>query len=57
MVNEFNLHALTDTKISGISLYSGQAEVTRILQIAIKAGQNRITVQGLPNQLLQDAVR
>ncbi|PFH53301.1 hypothetical protein AMATHDRAFT_1370 [Amanita thiersii Skay4041] len=56
-VNKVNLVSTKDSKIQNVSVYSGRAEVTRLFKVAVKTGQNQITMNGLPNGLDWDSVR
>jgi hypothetical protein len=51
------LIAAKDTTVSSVNLYAGQADITRVVRVNLKAGQNKITFHGLPVQLLQDKLR
>jgi hypothetical protein len=55
--NFINLSAFEDSKIAGVSLYSGRAEVTRLFKFEIKAGQNKVTILELPRLLQEDSLR
>lgn len=55
--NFINLSASEDSKIAGVSLYSGRAEVTRLFKFEIKAGQNKVTILELPRLLQEDSLR
>ncbi|KDQ13207.1 hypothetical protein BOTBODRAFT_175812 [Botryobasidium botryosum FD-172 SS1] len=43
--------------IAGVSLYGSRAEITRIAKIDLEAGQNRITITGLPSAMLEETLR
>ncbi|KDQ13209.1 hypothetical protein BOTBODRAFT_188728 [Botryobasidium botryosum FD-172 SS1] len=43
--------------ITGVSLYGSRAEITRIAKIDLEAGQNRITITGLPSAMLEETLR
>ena len=45
------------TTISTVSLYGSRAEITRVARIDLKAGQNRITITGLPDVILDETLR
>ncbi|KDR73716.1 hypothetical protein GALMADRAFT_251524 [Galerina marginata CBS 339.88] len=55
--NALALHASQDSKITNINLYSGRAEITRQFSLQIQAGQNKITIVGLPRTFLEDSLR
>jgi hypothetical protein len=55
--NVITLSAPEDSKIAAVSLYSGRAEVTRLFKFEIKAGQNKVTIFGLPRSLQEDSLR
>lgn len=56
-VNVVELDSLNDSKISGVSVYTGRAEVTRVFKFEIKTGQNQVNISGLPTALDRDSVR
>ncbi|TFK24420.1 hypothetical protein FA15DRAFT_669652 [Coprinopsis marcescibilis] len=45
------------SKITGVSVYTRGAEITRSLKVDLKTGQNQIIIDGLPNVLAEDSVR
>ncbi len=51
------LESAQASKITGVSLYSGRAEITRNFKLAVAEGQNRISIRGLPERLQKDSVR
>lgn len=55
--NVVELNSLKDSKISGVSVYAGRAEVTRVFRFGIKTGQNQVNISGLPNALDWESVR
>ncbi|RDB15220.1 Protein F37C4.5 [Hypsizygus marmoreus] len=55
--SNIELVAKDDSTISGVSVYSGRAEVTRIFKFKVQTGQNQITVNGLPSVLDQESLR
>ncbi|KAF8636223.1 hypothetical protein AX17_003709 [Amanita inopinata Kibby_2008] len=56
-VNSIDLTSTKDSKILGVSVYSGRAEITRLFTLSVKTGQNQITINGLPNVLDRDSLR
>ncbi|KAF9532455.1 hypothetical protein CPB83DRAFT_890667 [Crepidotus variabilis] len=56
-INQIELQITTDSTISNISLYSGEAEITRILKFHINSGLNKATIYGLSPSLRQDTLR
>uniref|UniRef100_A0A8H8CPA6 DUF4139 domain-containing protein n=1 Tax=Psilocybe cubensis TaxID=181762 RepID=A0A8H8CPA6_PSICU len=55
--NTISLVASENSKISNINLYSGRAEITRLFKFDIKAGQNKVTILGLPWSLQDNSLR
>ncbi|KAJ7119770.1 hypothetical protein C8R44DRAFT_706692 [Mycena epipterygia] len=51
------LQSITDSKITGVSLYSSRAEITRLYKFAVKTGQNQVNISGLPNILEAESLR
>ncbi|TRM69269.1 hypothetical protein BD626DRAFT_9046 [Schizophyllum amplum] len=51
------LDSTKDSKIAGISLYSGRAEVTRIYTLALRTGQNSVVINGLPDIMDHQSLR
>lgn len=56
-INAVELVASEDSKITNTSLYSGRAEITRLFEFAIKAGQNKVIINGLPRAFQEDSLR
>ena len=56
-VNVIELDSVTDSTITGVSVYSGRAEVTRLFKLNIKTGQNQLSISGLPKVLDQESLR
>lgn len=56
-INTIDLLSTKDSNISGVSVYSGRAEITRLFKFTVKTGQNQVTIKGLPNVLDEDSVR
>ncbi|KAG5641474.1 hypothetical protein DXG03_005126 [Asterophora parasitica] len=56
-INAIELVSKESSKITGVSVYSGRAEVTRSFKFNVKTGQNQVTVNGLPNVLDRDSLR
>lgn len=51
------LESVDDGKITNGAVYSGRAEVTRLFRFELKAGQNQVHINGLPDVLDQDSLR
>ena len=51
------LNSVQDSKIIGVSVYAGRAEVTRLFKFNVQTGQNQVIVNGLPSVLDQDSLR
>ncbi|KAF9465725.1 hypothetical protein BDZ94DRAFT_1320026 [Collybia nuda] len=51
------LNSVVDSKITGVSVYTGRAEVTRVFRFSVQMGQNQLTINGLPNVLEPDSLR
>ncbi|TFK24423.1 hypothetical protein FA15DRAFT_619475 [Coprinopsis marcescibilis] len=45
------------SKITGVSVYTSRAEITRLFKLDLKTGQNQIIIDGLPNGIDKDSVR
>ncbi|KDQ13205.1 hypothetical protein BOTBODRAFT_133795 [Botryobasidium botryosum FD-172 SS1] len=43
--------------ITNVSLYGSRAEITRVAKLDLKAGQNRVTITGLPGVMLEKTLR
>jgi len=56
-VNDIVGQVATDSRITGISLYFGRAEVNRLFKFDVKKGQNRALIQGFPSCLQEDTFR
>ncbi|TDL13136.1 hypothetical protein BD410DRAFT_833371, partial [Rickenella mellea] len=56
-INLVEISSLENSKITGVSLYSGRAEITRLYKFKIKTGQNQVTIIGLPRVLDQSSLR
>jgi hypothetical protein len=56
-VNILNLNSVKDSTITNINLYSLQAQITRLFQFDVVAGQNKVVISGLPNVLDHDSLR
>lgn len=54
--NEVQVKAL-ESKILGIKLYTEHAEVSRLFKVDLSAGQNNITISGLPTLMKEDTLR
>ncbi|KAH8828935.1 hypothetical protein DL96DRAFT_1596007 [Flagelloscypha sp. PMI_526] len=55
--NVILLDAKSGSKITNLSLYSGHAEITRVLQFNVQHGANQLTLSGLPNLIVKDSIR
>ena len=51
------LDAADDSKIIGVSVYTGRAEITRLFRFTVQTGQNQVIINGLPNVLEHDSLR
>jgi uncharacterized protein (TIGR02231 family) len=56
-VNTIELDSVTDSTITGVSVYSGRAEITRLFKLNIKTGQNQLGISGLPKVLDQESLK
>ena len=56
-VHTLELVSVNDSKIIGVSVYSGRAEVTRLFSFSVHTGQNQVSISGLPNVLDQASFR
>lgn len=56
-VNVIELDSVSDSTITGVSVYSSRAEVTRLFKFDIKTGQNQVNISGLPIVLERDSLR
>ncbi|KAF9532456.1 hypothetical protein CPB83DRAFT_759238 [Crepidotus variabilis] len=56
-ISQIELQITSDSTISNISLYSGEAEITRVLKFPINSGLNKATIYGLSPSLRQDTLR
>uniref|UniRef100_A0A8H7Y1K3 Mucoidy inhibitor A n=1 Tax=Psilocybe cubensis TaxID=181762 RepID=A0A8H7Y1K3_PSICU len=55
--NAVELVATQHSKITNINLYSGRAEITRLFEISVKAGRNKVVISGLPQAFQEDSLR
>ncbi|KAJ7101545.1 hypothetical protein B0H15DRAFT_919820 [Mycena belliarum] len=51
------LQSAVDSKITGVSLYSSRAEITRQYKFTVKTGHNQVAILGLPNLLETESLR
>jgi N-terminal domain of unknown function (DUF4140) len=51
------LDAVSDGKISSVSVYPAHAEVTRPFTIGLRAGVNQVIISGLPHALSPGSLR
>ncbi|KAJ2933436.1 hypothetical protein H1R20_g3660, partial [Candolleomyces eurysporus] len=51
------LESAVDSKITGVSVYSDRAEVSRAFRFPVKTGQNQVIISGLPKALNHDSLR
>jgi len=56
-VNVIELDSVTDSTITGVSVYSSRAEITRLFKFNITTGQNQLNISGLPKVFDQDSLR
>ncbi|KAG6915017.1 hypothetical protein DXG01_013899 [Tephrocybe rancida] len=56
-INSIELIAGERSKIAAVSVYSGRAEITRVLKFDVKTGQNQVTITGLPDVLEEGSLR
>jgi hypothetical protein len=45
------------SKIIGVGVYSGRAEITRLFKFKVQTGQNQVNINGLPSVLDHDSLR
>ncbi len=46
-----------DSRITDVTVYADRAQITRTAEVALNAGENRVTMAGLPDILQDDSVR
>jgi hypothetical protein len=51
------LSSVEASKISGVSVYSGRAEITRSFTFNVKTGQNNVRINGLPSCMDRQSLR
>jgi len=51
------LSSVDASKIIGVSLYSGRAEITRLYKFTARTGQNQVIINGLPDVLDHQSLR
>lgn len=56
-VNVVHLSALKDSKSVSVTMYPNEADVSRIFEFEVKAGQNKVTISDLPPMIYVDSVR
>jgi hypothetical protein len=56
-VNVIQLDSVADSTITGVSVYSKRAEITRLFKFNIKTGQNQLNISGLPGVLDRESLR
>ncbi|KDR77582.1 hypothetical protein GALMADRAFT_155438 [Galerina marginata CBS 339.88] len=56
-VNIIELVSVRDSKITGVSVYSNRAEITRLFNVSVKTGQNQLNIVGLPDGLDHESLR
>lgn len=56
-VNVIELDSVTNSTITGVSVYSSRAEIKRLFKFNIATGQNQLNISGLPKVLDQDSLR
>ncbi|TDL26898.1 hypothetical protein BD410DRAFT_782988 [Rickenella mellea] len=57
LTNVMEISSIENSKITGVSLYSGRAEITRLYKLKIKTGQNQVIIKGLPTSIDQSSLR
>jgi len=55
--NEVKVDSATDSKIIHVHLYPWQAEISRLYNLKLAAGQNKVLISGLPNILDEESLR
>ncbi|KDR77584.1 hypothetical protein GALMADRAFT_245733 [Galerina marginata CBS 339.88] len=55
--NIIELVSVRDSKITGVSVYSNRAEITRLFNVSVKTGQNQLNIVGLPDGLDHESLR
>jgi hypothetical protein len=55
--SSIELQSIADSKITGVSVYPSRAEVTRLYKFAVRTGQNKVNISGLPNVLEVESLR
>jgi len=56
-VDAIQLNAVEDSRIIGLSVYTGRAEITRLFKLKVQTGYNQLHINGLPNVLDNDSLR
>jgi hypothetical protein len=56
-VGAIELNSVQDSKIIGVSVYAGRAEITRLFRFKVQTGQNQVVINGLPSVLDRDSLR
>jgi hypothetical protein len=51
------ISSVEGSKIIGVSVYSGRAEITRLFKFKVQTGQNQVNINGLPSVLDHDSLR
>ncbi|KAF8148204.1 hypothetical protein B0H34DRAFT_669004 [Crassisporium funariophilum] len=55
--NVVEVGSIGGSKIRHVSLYTGRAEITRVYNVNLKGGDNKVVISGLPTVLVQESVR
>ena len=56
-LHAIELYSIDASKIIGVSLYEGRAEITRLYRLSLRTGQNQVVINGLPDVLDQESFR
>ena len=51
------LDSIDGSKITGVSVYPGRAEITRLFRLKVQTGQNQVNINGLPSVLDHDSLK
>jgi len=55
--HKIDLVSVDSSKILGVSLYTGRAEITRSFDVTLKEGSTSVNILGLPNVLENESLR
>jgi len=56
-VNNISVLSDKESKVIGVSVYNGRAEITRETNVSVKVGQNNVTIVGLSTYLDVNSMR